>query len=141
MKISLDEKYEIGQYIFFKLKGYPWWPGQIINIESHSKKDTYLCGDSSTNTISKISDKKCIAKFEDNIEYVIRNIKNKKYIDSIIVGIENVFEGKKMPKKYEKIIKDLNYIKEGKKISDKNKENTNNDNSNSNDELLNKKRK
>jgi len=125
MKISAEEKYSIDEYVFFKMRGYPWWPGHIVDIVNSSKKQIYSIADSSTNTLSKISDNKNIVKFEENIEYVTQNAKGKKYINSLILGIENYFEGKTIPKKYEKIIKDL---KEGKNYNyEKNKENINNE--------------
>ena len=121
MKSLTEEKYSIGEYVFFKMKGYPWWPGHILDIENLSKKQIYYIADPSTNTVSKINDVKNIIKFEKNIEIVSENAKNKKYINSIIFGIENYFEGKKLPKKYEKIIKELKEGKNGKE----NKENEN----------------
>jgi len=125
MKISAEEKYSMYEYVFFKMRGYPWWPGHIVDIVNSSKKQIYSIVDSSTNTLSKISDNKNIIKFEENIEYVTQNAKGKKYINSLILGIENYFEGKTIPKKYEKIIKDL---KEGKNYNyEKNKENINNE--------------
>ena len=125
MKISAEEKFSLYEYVFFKMRGYPWWPGNIVNIDNSSKKQIYSIVDSSTNTISKISDNKNIIKFEENIEHVAQNAKGKKYINSLILGIENFFEGKTIPKKYEKIIKDL---KEGKNNGyEKNKENINNE--------------
>ena len=107
MKISSNDTFEINEFVFSKLKGYPWWPGQIINIEKNGKKLIYNCADSSTNTISKISDNKCIAKFEENIDYILKNPKGKKHLDAISTAIENFFERKKMPKKYKKILEDI----------------------------------
>ena len=138
MKNSTEENYSIDDFVFFKLKGYPWWPGQINYIESFTKKKIYEIIDPYTNTLSKISDIKNIMKFEENIENVVKNAKGKKYINSIIMGIENFFQGKKMPKKYEKILKDL---KEGNN-NDKNKENkdnVNNVNNNKEYDKINKK--
>ena len=107
MKISSHATFEINEFVFSKLKGYPWWPGQIINIEKNGKKIIYNCADSSTNTISKISDNKCIAKFEDNIDYIINNPKGKKHLDAISQAVESFYGGKKMPKKYKKILDDI----------------------------------
>ena len=124
MKISTEEKYFIGEYVFFKMRGYPWWPGYINFIETKAKKQVFSILDSYTNTISKINDIKNIIKFEENIERVVRNAKGKKYINALLLGIENFFEGKIIPKKYEKIIKDLKVGNNG----DKNKENIVNEN-------------
>ena len=107
MRISSHDKFEINEFVFSKLKGYPWWPGQIINIEKNGKKIIYNCADSSTNTISKISDNKCIAKFEENIDYIIKNPKGKKHLDAVSKTIEHFYEGKKMPKKYKKILDEI----------------------------------
>ena len=122
MKISSEEKYSLDEYVFFKLKGYPWWPGHIINIEHLTKKKVFSIVDPYTNTLSKINDIKNIIKFEENIEKVAAKAKGKKYINSIIVAVENYFEGKKMPKKYEKVLKEL----KGETISDNDKENNDN---------------
>ena len=46
------------EYVFFKMRGYPWWPGHIVDIVNSSKKQIYSIVDSSTNTLSKISDNK-----------------------------------------------------------------------------------
>ena len=67
MKISEGDTFEINEFVFSKLKGYPWWPGQIIQIDKNGKKIIYHCADPYTNTISRITDNKCIAKFEDNM--------------------------------------------------------------------------
>ena len=63
MKISTEEKYSLGEYVFFKMRGYPWWPGHIDYIENKSKKQIYSITDPFTNTISKINDYKNIIKF------------------------------------------------------------------------------
>ena len=107
MKISENNTYEINEIVFSKLKGFPWWPGQIISIEKNGKKITYHCADPYTQTISKITDNKNIAKFEENIDYIVKNPKGKKHINSITTSIETFFEGKKMPKKYKKYLEDL----------------------------------
>ena len=110
MKLSSSDSFKINEYVFSKLKGYPWWPGQIIEIDKIGKKYIYKCADSYTKTISKVTDNKNIAKFEDNVEYVLKNQKGKKLIVAVSSTIENMFEGKKIPKKYKKI---LDEIKEG----------------------------
>ena len=122
MKNLTEEKYSLEEYVFFKMKGYPWWPGYITDIQNLNKKKIYYIVDSFTNTVSKISDNKNIEKFEENIENVTSNAKGKKYINSLVNSIISYFQGKKMPKKFEIIIKEL---KEGKN-TDKNKENINN---------------
>jgi len=122
MKNLTEEKYALDEYVFFKMKGYPWWPGYITDIQNINKKKVYYIADSFTNTVSKISDNKSIIKFEANIENVTSNAKGKKYINSLVNSIESYFIGKKIPKKYEIIIKEL---KEGKN-TEKNKENINN---------------
>ena len=104
---SNDYSFELNDFVFSKLKGYPWWPGQIIKIEKNGKKIVYHCADSYSNTISKISDIKNIVKFEDNIDYILNNTKGKKHLDAISMAIETLFEGKKMPKKYKKILEDI----------------------------------
>ena len=122
MKNLTEENFTLDEYVFFKMKGYPWWPGYINDIQNINKKKIYFIADSFTNTVSKISDNKSIIKFEENIENITSNAKGKKYINSIVNSIESYFQGKKIPKKYEIIIKEL---KEGKN-TEKNKENINN---------------
>ena len=123
MKNSPEKIYNKDDYVFFKMKGYPWWPGYITDIEKSNKKQIYTIADPFTNTLSKINDIKNIIKFEENIENIASKAKGKKYINSIIVSIETYFEGKKMPEKYNKIIKELKSGNNGNK-------NINNDNSN-----------
>ena len=123
MKNSPKEIYNKEDYVFFKMKGYPWWPGYITDIEKSNKKQIYTIADPFTNTLSKINDIKNIIKFEENIENIASKAKGKKYINSIIVSIETYFEGRKMPEKYNKIIKELKSGNNGNK-------NINNDNSN-----------
>ena len=122
MKNSPEENFFFFFFVFFKMKGFPWWPGIISNIEILPKKKVYLIVDPYTNTISRINDEKKIIKFEENIENVAEKAKGRKYKNSIIMCIEQYFEGKKMPKKYEKIINDLK-----EENNDKNKENINNE--------------
>ena len=123
MKNSPEKIYNKDDYVFFKMKGYPWWPGYITDIEKSNKKQIYTIADPFTNTLSKINDIKNIIKFEENIENIASKAKGKKYINSIIVSIETYFEGRKMPEKYNKIIKELKSGNNGNK-------NINNDNSN-----------
>ena len=123
MKNSPEKIYNKDDYVFFKMKGYPWWPGYITDIEKSNKKQIYTIADPFTNTLSKINDIKNIIKFEENIENIASKAKGKKYINSIIVSIETYFEGRKMPEKFNKIIKELKSGNNGNK-------NINNDNSN-----------
>ena len=162
MKNSSEKIYNKDDYVFFKMKGYPWWPGYITDIEKSNKKQIYTIADPFTNTLSKINDIKNIIKFEENIENIASKAKGKKYINSIIVSIETYFEGRKMPEKYNKIIKELKSGNNGNKninndnlngsknskdkndindIHNKTKIEKNDKNENKNEYLLNKKRK
>ena len=159
MKNSSEEKFNREDYVFFKMKGYPWWPGYITDIEKSNKKKIYTIADPFTNTLSKINDIKSIIKFEENIESIASKAKGKKYINSIIASIETYFEGRKIPEKFNKIIKDLkngnsfdknitneniNNVKDKNDINDsssRNNEEKHDKNENKNEYLLNKKRK
>ena len=159
MKNSSEEKFNKEDYVFFKMKGYPWWPGYITDIEKSNKKKIYTIADPFTNTLSKINDIKSIIKFEENIESIASKAKGKKYINSIIASIETYFEGRKIPEKFNKIIKDLknwnsfdknitnvniNNVKDKNDINDsssRNNEAKHDKNENKNEYLLNKKRK
>ena len=159
MKNSSEEKFNREDYVFFKMKGYPWWPGYITDIEKSNKKQIYTIADPFTNTLSKINDIKSIIKFEENIESIASKAKGKKYINSIIASIETYFEGRKIPEKFNKIIKDLkngnsfdknitneniNNVKDKNYINDnscRNNEEKHDKNENKNEYLLNKKRK
>jgi hypothetical protein len=159
MKNSSEEKFNKEDYVFFKMKGYPWWPGYITDIEKSNKKQIYTIADPFTNTLSKINDIKSIIKFEENIESIASKAKGKKYINSIITSIETYFEGRKIPEKFNKIIKDLkngnsfdknitneniNNVKDKNDINDsssRNNEAKHDKNENKNEYLLNKKRK
>ena len=159
MKNSSEEKFNREDYVFFKMKGYPWWPGYITDIEKSNKKKIYTIADPFTNTLSKINDIKSIIKFEENIESIASKAKGKKYINSIITSIETYFEGRKIPEKFNKIIKNLkngnsfdknitneniNNVKDKNDINDsscRNNEEKHDKNENKNEYLLNKKRK
>ena len=159
MKNSSEEKFNKEDYVFFKMKGYPWWPGYITDIEKSNKKQIYTIADPFTNTLSKINDIKSIIKFEENIESIASKAKGKKYINSIIASIETYFEGRKIPEKFNKIIKNLkngnsfdknitneniNNVKDKNDINDsssRNNEAKHDKNENKNEYLLNKKRK
>ena len=159
MKNSSEEKFNREDYVFFKMKGYPWWPGYITDIEKSNKKKIYTIADPFTNTLSKINDIKSIIKFEENIESIASKAKGKKYINSIIASIETYFEGRKIPEKFNKIIKNLkngnsfdknitneniNNVKDKNDINDsscRNNEEKHDKNENKNEYLLNKKRK
>ena len=159
MKNSSEEKFNKEDYVFFKMKGYPWWPGYITDIEKSNKKQIYTIADPFTNTLSKINDIKSIIKFEENIESIASKAKGKKYINSIIASIETYFEGRKIPEKFNKIIKGLkngnsfdknitneniNNVKDKNDINDfssRNNEEKHDKNENKNEYLLNKKRK
>ena len=104
MKNSPEEIFNKEDYVFFKMKGYPWWPGYITDIEKSNKRNIYTIADPFTNTLSKINDIKNIIKFEENIEDIASKAKGKKYINSIIVSIETYFEGRKIPERFNKIM-------------------------------------
>lgn len=159
MKNSVEDVFKKEDFVFFKMKGYPWWPGYITDIEKSNKKQIYTIADPFTNTLSKINDIKSIIKFEENIESIASKAKGKKYINSIIASIETYFEGRKIPEKFNKIIKDLkngnsfdknitneniNNVKDKNDINDsssRNNEEKHDKNENKNEYLLNKKRK
>ena len=140
MKNSSEEKFNREDYVFFKMKGYPWWPGYITDIEKSNKKQIYTIADPFTNTLSKINDIKSIIKFEENIESIAS-------------------KARKIPEKFNKIIKDLkngnsfdknitneniNNVKDKNDINDsscRNNEEKHDKNENKNEYLLNKKRK
>ena len=94
MKISINEKYDLGEYVFYKSKDEEWIPGIITNI----KKNIYYISDFSTKNISKIFDKNNIINFEENLEWVFNNIKYKKNIDELKSVINNFYKGKNIPK-------------------------------------------
>ena len=77
MKNSPEEIFNKEDYVFFKMKGYPWWPGYITDIEKSNKKQIYTIADPFTNTLSKINDIKNIIKFEENIENIASKAKGK----------------------------------------------------------------
>lgn len=128
MKISINEKCDIGEYVFYKSKDEEWLPGIITNI----KKNIYYISDFSTKNISKIFDKNNIINFEENLEWVFNNTKYKKNIDELKSVINNFYKGKNIPKEVKKIITKINEENNNDKGED-------NINSKKND-FLNKKR-
>ena len=128
MKISINEKYDLGEYVFYKSKDEEWIPGIITNI----KKNIYYISDFSTKNISKIFDKNNIINFEENLEWVFNNTKYKKNIDELKSVINNFYKGKNIPKEVKKIITKINEENNNDKEED-------NINSKKND-FLNKKR-
>ena len=128
MKISINEKYDLGEYVFYKSKDEEWIPGIITNI----KKNIYYISDFSTKNISKIFDKNNIINFEENLEWVFNNTKYKKNIDELKSVINNFYKGKNIPKEVKNILKKINEENNNDKGED-------NINSKKND-FLNKKR-
>ena len=128
MKISINEKYDLGEYVFYKSKYEEWIPGIITNI----KKNIYYISDFSTKNISKIFDKNNIINFEENLEWVFNNTKYKKNIDELKSVINNFYKGKNIPKEVKNILKKINEENNNDKGED-------NINSKKND-FLNKKR-
>ena len=104
MKISINEKYDLGEYVFYKSKDEEWIPGIITNI----KKNIYYISDFSTKNISKIFDKNNIINFEENLEWVFNNTKYKKNIDELKSVINNFYKGKNIPKEVKNILKKIN---------------------------------
>ena len=66
MKNSSEEKFNKEDYVFFKMKGYPWWPGYITDIEKSNKKQIYTIADPFTNTLSKITVIILIERYSNN---------------------------------------------------------------------------
>ena len=123
-----DDIFQLEEHVFSKLKGFPWWPGKIINItydNKNLKNIIYECHDFNSNTISVIKDKKFIAKFEINCETVFNNTKRKNHLEAIAQAILSYFEEKEeIPKKFQKILEQISTFSG----NNKNKKNDEEDN-------------
>jgi len=86
------ENFNVGEVVWAKIRGYPWWPGYIRGIEDDNKEKKFIVQFIGDNTFSNIP-KKQLAKFEK--EYDIHsNTKKKDLKESIKIALD-MYKNKK----------------------------------------------
>ena len=86
------ENFNVGEVVWAKIRGYPWWPGLIRGIEDDNKEKKFIVQFIGDNTFSNIP-KKQLAKFEK--EYDIHsNTKKKDLKESIKIALD-MYKNKK----------------------------------------------
>lgn len=110
----MSESFSVGEIVWAKVRGYPFWPGIIKGIEECSKEKKYsinFIGDSTHATIPK----KCLNKFDKH--YSIHSKCKQKKLEEAIKKAMELFEEKNKNKK--DFFKNLKKLNENEKKSKK----------------------
>ena len=137
-----NTSFNVGEIIWAKIRGYPWWPAIITGTEDDNREKKYAVSFIGDNTHSSLA-KKCLEKFEKGLK-MYSNTKKKNLIDTIEKAKEIYYNKNGIKEKEIKYMmkRDLK-IKEKEKEREKEKQQNNNMNNNKdkNLEMNNNKRK
>lgn len=133
-----NTSFNVGEIIWAKIRGYPWWPAMITGTEDDNREKKYAVSFIGDNTHSSLA-KKCLEKFEKGLK-MYSNTKKKNLIETIEKAKEIYYnkngmkdkEIKDIMKKDEKIKKELKEKERERQLNnmaknnnDKNSENNN----------------
>ena len=119
--------FNVGELIWAKIRGYPWWPAIITGAEDDNREKKYtviFIGDKSHSSLAK----KCLEKFEKGLK-LYANTK-KKNLQEVIEKAKEIYYNKNGNK--DKEIKSMMKRDFKSKEKDKEKENQQNKNTNNN---------
>ena len=139
--------FNVGEIIWAKIRGYPWWPAIITGTDDDIREKKYAVSFIGDNTHSSLA-KKCLEKFEKGLQ-LYSNTKKKNLSDSIEKAKEIYYNKNGIKdKEIKTIIKNNLKYKEKEKEREKEKEkekekqqlNQNNKEKNNNEQYINKKK-
>jgi len=125
------ENFNVGEVVWAKIRGYPWWPGYIKGIEDDNKEKKYIVQFIGDNTFSNIP-KKQLAKFEKEYD-VHSNTKKKDLKESIKIALD-MYKNKKG---IDFLEKSHNLLKRKFKKENDDDDNENDENSDNNSSSIN----
>ena len=73
--------FHVGEVVWAKIRGYPWWPAMITGTEDDNREKKYTISFIGDNTHASLA-KKCLEKFEKGLKNN-SNTKKKNLVDSI----------------------------------------------------------
>ena len=76
-----NTSFNVGEVIWAKIRGYPWWPAMITGTEDDNREKKYAVSFIGDNTHSSLA-KKCLEKFEKGLK-MYSNTKKKNLLDTI----------------------------------------------------------
>ena len=135
--------FNVGEIIWAKMRGYPWWPAIITGTEDDNREKKYAISFIGDNTHASLA-KKCLEKFEKGLQ-LYSNTKKKNLSESIekakeIYYNKNGIKEKEIKTMIKKNMKYKEKEKEREKEKEKEKEkqqlNQNNNNTNNNKEKI-----
>ena len=139
--------FNVGEIIWAKIRGYPWWPAIITGTDDDIREKKYAVSFIGDNTHSSLA-KKCLEKFEKGLQ-LYSNTKKKNLSDSIEKAKEIYYNKNGIKDKEIKTIIKINLKykeKEKEREMEKEKEkekqqlNQNNKEKNNNEQYINKKK-
>ena len=113
--------FHVGEVVWAKIRGYPWWPAMITGTEDDNREKKYTISFIGDNTHASLA-KKCLEKFEKGLKNN-SNTKKKNLVDSIEKAKE-IYYNKNGIKEIETktIIQNNKKYKENEKEREKEKE-------------------
>jgi hypothetical protein len=129
--------FNVGELIWAKIRGYPWWPAIITGTEDDNREKKYnvsFIGDKSHSSLAK----KCLEKFEKGLK-LYSNTK-KKNLQDVIEKAKIIYYNKNGNKDKEILFMMKKNIRPKEKENQQNK-NINNYNKPKNSEIFNNKKK
>jgi hypothetical protein len=139
--------FNVGEIIWAKIRGYPWWPAMITGTDDDIREKKYAVSFIGDNTHSSLA-KKSLEKFEKGLQ-LYSNTKKRNLLESIEKAKAIYYNKNGIKEKEIKNMMDNNIkYKEKEKIREKEKEkekekqqmNQNNKEKNNNEQYINKKR-
>ena len=119
--------FNVGEIIWAKIRGYPWWPAIITGAEDDNREKKYTVSFIGDHTHSSLA-KKCLEKFEKGLK-LYSNTKKKNLLD-VIERAKEIYYNKNgiKEKEIKKMIKKEMKSKEKEKELQQNKTTNNNSN-------------
>ena len=88
-----NNNFLIGEIVWAKIRGYPWWPATVSEINDENKEKKYICNFIGDNSHASLF-KRDLAKFEKELDnfsqtkkkiYYLQLMKLKVYILKILI--------------------------------------------------------
>lgn len=117
--------FNVGEIIWAKIRGYPWWPAIITGTEDDNREKKYAVSFIGDNTHSSLA-KKCLDKFEKGLK-TYSSTKKRNLLESIEKAKEIYYNKNGMKEKEIKYMmkRDLKYKEKEKEKQQHNKEKNN----------------
>ena len=130
MSNTSNASFNVGEIIWAKIRGYPWWPAIITGTEDDNREKKYAVSFIGDNTHSSLA-KKCLDKFEKGLK-TYTTTKKRNLLESIEKAKEIYYNKNGLKDKEIKYMmkRDIKYKEREKETEKEKQQNNNNINNN-----------